>query len=220
MSTAGTEHDPSEPHPGEARASGGAANRGESGLRGSPVWAYREDIHRLARQLCRHREDAEDVTQSALVKAAEHLDGFRAEASLRTWLHRIATNECRMLRRRRPPGSLEELLAAAAAGAAPEPPGESPDPELVAVAVEEQRRVLRALAELPANYRTVLLLADGRDLHAAEIAALLETTVPAVRSALHRARAALREQLRRAPAQRGAGDGARQGGRRLRPRRG
>jgi RNA polymerase sigma-70 factor (ECF subfamily) len=168
----------------------------QAGLAGSPVWGYREDIHRLARQLCRHREDAEDVTQSALLKAAEHLDGFRAEASLRTWLHRIATNECRMLRRRRPPRSLEELLDAAAAGAAVEPPGESPDPELLAVAVEEQRRVLQALAALPPGYRTVLLLADGRRLHAAEIAALLETTVPSVRSSLHRARQALHAQLR------------------------
>jgi len=171
------------------------AEGAEMGLGKSPVWSYRDDIHRLARQLCRHREDAEDVTQSALVKAAEHLDGFRAEASLRTWLHRIATNECRMLRRRRAPRSLEELLEAAAAGVALEPPGESVDPELLALAVEEQRRVLQALAELPPRYRAVLLLADGRGLPAAEIAALLETTVPSVRATLHRARRALRARL-------------------------
>ncbi len=65
--------------------------------------ADRADVWRLARQLCQHREDAEDVTQSALLKPAQHLDGFRWEASLRTWLHRIATGECRMLRRRKVP---------------------------------------------------------------------------------------------------------------------
>lgn len=163
---------------------------------GPPVWRYREDIERLARQLCRHREDAEDVAQSALLKAAEHLDGFRAEASLRTWLHRIATNECRMLRRRTPPGSLEQLLEAAATGSAPEPIGESPDPEQAALATEERLLALRTLAELPARYRTVLLLADGRGLRAAEIATLLDTSVSAVRATLHRARARLRERLR------------------------
>jgi RNA polymerase sigma factor (sigma-70 family) len=78
------------------------------------VWRYRDDVWRLARQLCRHREDAEDVTHSALLKAAEHLDEFRWEASLRTWLHRIATNECRMLRRRKAPLSLGALRAQAA----------------------------------------------------------------------------------------------------------
>jgi len=49
-------------------------------------------------QLCGHREDAEDVAQSSLVKAAEHIAAFRGEATVRTWLHRITTNECRMLR--------------------------------------------------------------------------------------------------------------------------
>src|SRR6266540_4196793 len=87
-----------------------------------PVWQYREDVLRLASHLCRHREDAEDVTQSALLKAAQHLDGFRREASLRTWLHRIATNECRMLRRRKVPLSLDELLEEAAI--AEQPPSE------------------------------------------------------------------------------------------------
>ncbi|MGE5291746.1 MAG: RNA polymerase sigma factor [Micromonosporaceae bacterium] len=39
------------------------------------VWRYRDDVWRLASQLCGHREDAEDVTHSALLKAAQHLDG-------------------------------------------------------------------------------------------------------------------------------------------------
>ncbi len=65
-------------------------------------------------QLCRHRQDAENVTHSALLKAARHVDGFRWEASLRTWLHRIATIECRMLRRRKVPASLDQLLEDAA----------------------------------------------------------------------------------------------------------
>jgi Sigma-70 region 2 len=102
------------------------------------VWRYREDVWRLASQLCQHREDAEDVTQSALLKAAEHLDGFRWEASLRTWLHRIATNECRMLRRRKAPLSLDELLeqAATAPQRPGEPPAREPGPEEAAVEAE------------------------------------------------------------------------------------
>jgi RNA polymerase sigma-70 factor, ECF subfamily len=101
------------------------------------VWRYREDVWRLASQLCRHRQDAEDVTHSALLKAAQHVEGFRWEASLRTWLHRIATNECRMLRRRKVPASLDELLEDA-------------------VEAETRRRVVAALAGLPDRYRTAV----------------------------------------------------------------
>jgi nicotinamidase-related amidase len=65
------------------------------------VLRYRDDVRPPARQLCRHREDAEDVAQPTLLKAVQHLEGIRWEASHRSWLHRITTNDCRMLRRRR-----------------------------------------------------------------------------------------------------------------------
>ncbi len=161
------------------------------------VWRYREDVWRLASQLCRHREDAEDVTHSALLKAAEHLDGFRWEASLRTWLHKIATNECRMLRRRKVPLSLDELLEEAAT--APQRPGEPRaqelGPEEAVVEAETRRRVVAALAGLPDRYRTAVLLKDGFGLSAEGVAAAMGITVPATRSVLHRARSALRERL-------------------------
>ncbi len=161
------------------------------------VWRYREDVWRLASQLCRHRQDAEDVTHSALLKAAQHLDGFRWEASLRTWLHRIATNECRMLRRRRLPLSLDELLEqAATADSGPSGlPARDPGPEDLAVEAETRRQVVVALAALPDRYRTAVLLKDGYGLPAEGVAAAMGMSVPAIRSVLHRARAALRESL-------------------------
>jgi RNA polymerase sigma-70 factor (ECF subfamily) len=160
------------------------------------VWRYRADVWRLASQLCEHREDAEDVTQSALLKAAQHLDGFRWEASLRTWLHRIATNECRMLRRRRAPLSLDQMLEEAATQQQPaEPPATGPGPEEAAVEAETRRHVITALAGLPDHYRTAVLLKDGLGLPAEDVAAAMGITVPAARSVLHRARAALRDAL-------------------------
>jgi RNA polymerase sigma-70 factor (ECF subfamily) len=169
----------------------------QAGPPADAVWRYRADVWELASQLCQHREDAEDVTQSALLKAAQHLDGFRWEASLRTWLHRIATNECRMLRRRRAPLSLDQLLEEAAT--APQQPAEPPaaglGPEEAAMEAETRRRVVAALAGLPDRYRTAVLLKDGLGLPAEAVAAAMGITVPAARSVLHRARSALREQL-------------------------
>jgi RNA polymerase sigma-70 factor (ECF subfamily) len=162
-----------------------------------PVWRYREDVWRLANQLCRHHEDAEDVTQNALLKADQHLNDFRWEASLRTWLHRIATNECRMLRRRKVPLSLDELLEEAATGEhrPPEPAASGPGPEELAMEAETRRQVLAVLADLPDRYRAALLLKDGLALSAEEVAMAMGITVPAARSVLHRARAALRERF-------------------------
>lgn len=154
------------------------------------VWGYREDLERLARSLCRHREDAEDVAHSALLKAAEKIDGFRAESTVRTWLHTITTNECRMLRRRKQPSSLDDLLEAALDTGVLD--AEIADPEELALEVETRTELLRALEQLPENYRLVLLLKEGREMSLEDIAGVLETTVPAVKSTLYRARQALR----------------------------
>jgi RNA polymerase sigma-70 factor (ECF subfamily) len=158
------------------------------------LWEYRADLEKLARYLCRHPQDAEDVTHDALLKAADKLDGFRGEASVRTWLHTITTNECRMLRRRKQASSLDDMFESAAF----DRPGveeRSVDPEEIALELETRREVLEAIGELPDRYRCALLLKDGQDLPLEEVARVMDTTVPSVKSVLYRARQALRDQL-------------------------
>ncbi len=158
------------------------------------LWEYRADLERLAQYLCRHSQDAEDVTHDALLKAAEKLDGFRGEASVRTWLHTITTNECRMLRRRKSASSLDDLFESAVF----EPvdvSSVSTDPEEIAMELETRREVLDALEDLPDRYRCALLLKDGQDLPLEEVARVMDTSVSSVKSLLYRARLALRDQL-------------------------
>ena len=158
------------------------------------VWAQAEDVARLARQLCQHREDAEDVAQSSLLKAAQHIDGFRGEASVRTWLHRITANECRMIRRRLAARSLDAILEGAgiperavlAAGA---------DPASLVEERELARLVIASIAELPGRQRAAIVLSDGAGLTALEVARNLGVSVPAVRSLLVRARRTVRAQV-------------------------
>lgn len=165
----------------------------------SAVWDYRADLEKLAHYLCRHPQDAEDVTHNALLKASEKLDDFRGEASVRTWLHTITTNECRMLRRRRSPSSLDEIFESAATDQVNL--GEDPvDPAEVAMELETRREVLGAIGELPERYRCALMLKDGRGLSLEDTARLMDTTVPAVKSILYRARDALREELEKTTA--------------------
>ncbi len=164
------------------------------------VWGYREDLERLATYLCRHREDAEDVTQSALLAGASHLGDFRGEAALRTWLHRIVANECRMLHRRAAPESLDDLLDTMLADSQlPQLEGHlastGVDPEQAVLEAERRRQVLVALAELPELDRAVLVLKDGQGLKAEAIGEMTGMSEAAVRARLHRGRRRLRSML-------------------------
>ena len=159
------------------------------------VWVHADDVARLARQLCRHREDAEDVAQSSLLKAAEHIAGFRGEATMRTWLHRITTNECRMLRRRLVARSLDDILEHIPVnGAVPVAFAEA-SPEDLAEEHLLAGSVLRAVGDLPERQRAVLVLLDGAGLSVPDVARRLGTSVPAVRSLLVRARRTLRAHI-------------------------
>jgi RNA polymerase sigma-70 factor (ECF subfamily) len=66
--------------------------KGERHLFGDLAKKYRPEIQRLARGYVKTDEESEDVTQQALMRALRGIDGFRGEASFRTWLHRITVN--------------------------------------------------------------------------------------------------------------------------------
>ena len=152
-------------------------------------------------------QDAEDQVQETLLRAWRGYGGFEGRSSVRTWLYRIATNAClRALetRGRRPlPSGLggpAEDPDAPLAAARPEVPwlqpipdarfGSAPaDPAAVVVSRTSMRLALiAALQYLPARQRAVLILRDVLGWRAAEVAGLLGTSVPAVNSALQRAR--------------------------------
>lgn len=189
--------------------------------------AYRRDVILLCYRFLGSIAEAEEAAQETALRAWRSRERFRGEASLRTWLHRIATRVCLdLLRTRRGRGrALPPAVAAASTDPArpPEPPRADvswlqpiPD-DLIAGAAAEAvadrtsatsaeldpavRYDLResvslafiaALQSLPARQRAVLLLRDVLGWAAAEAAAALEMSVPAVNSALHRARTALR----------------------------
>ena len=152
-------------------------------------------------------QDAEDQVQETLLRAWRGYGGFEGRSSVRTWLYRIATNAClRALetRDRRPlPSGLggpAQDPDAPLAAAQPEVPwlqpipdarfGSAPaDPAAVVVSRASMRLALiAALQYLPARQRAVLILRDVLGWRAAEVAGLLGTSVPAVNSALQRAR--------------------------------
>jgi RNA polymerase sigma-70 factor (ECF subfamily) len=182
--------------------------------------AFRELIgpHRRELQVHCYRmlgsfQDAEDALQDTLLAAWQGFGGFEGRASLRTWLYRIATNQCLNARRsasRRPakPWDVPQVEP-------PEPTrlGEvvwlEPFPDAllegtVEVPVGPEARYeqtesislsfVKALQVLPPRQVAVLILREVLGFHADEVAEMLDTTVESVNSALKRARAGLQDQ--------------------------
>ncbi|MCI0347274.1 MAG: RNA polymerase subunit sigma-70 [Chloroflexi bacterium] len=173
--------------------------------------AYRRDIVLLCYRFMGSIADAEEAAQETLLRAWRARASFRGEASLRTWLHRIAARVCiDLLRHRRARVLPEQGWPPAPSGdATPEPPPADidwlePIPDALTEGVEHDpaaRYAMResvslafiaALQALPARQRAVLLLRDVLAWSAIETASALEMSVPAANSALNRARVALR----------------------------
>ena len=141
-------------------------------------------------------EESEDMVQETFLRAWRRRETYAGRSSVRAWLYRIATNACLDTlgrRPRRPQGGEvpwlqpypDELLAAPEA-----------EPEAVVVAKETvELAFMVAIQHLPPKTRAVLILRDVLDWPAKDTAALLETSVAAVNSALQRARAGLKEHL-------------------------
>lgn len=127
---------------------------------------------------------ADELTGETFYRAVLAVDGFRGDASVKTWLLRIARNlYLRRAERDRRTLSLEALQASGVSFTAPQA-----EPEQAFLHAEHRQAVERALQELSENDRSILLLAIVEGLPQREIAQMLEMTVAAVKVRLHRAR--------------------------------
>jgi RNA polymerase sigma-70 factor, ECF subfamily len=157
-------------------------------------------LYRIARSIVRSDSDAEDVVQEAYVRAFTHLDSFRGDSSLATWLSRIAMNEAfARLRRDRATIPLETAEAHQTSAQIIQFPQTvaSDDPERTMAQREVLQLVERATDNLPEMFRIVFVARVIEGMSAEETADLLGLKTETVKTRLHRARRLLREQLNR-----------------------
>jgi RNA polymerase sigma-70 factor (ECF subfamily) len=181
--------------------------------------AFREltDPHRRELQLHCYRilgsiQDAEDLVQETLVAAWRGLDTFEGRSSVRSWLYRIATNRClnALRARSRRPKEVQSMSDALEPTRLIEPVWLEPYPDVLldgipdrspgpAARYEARESVelafITALQTLPPRQRAALVLCDVLGFRLAEAADMLGTGETAVKGALQRARATLRERL-------------------------
>ncbi|EOD70224.1 RNA polymerase subunit sigma-70 [Amycolatopsis vancoresmycina] len=151
---------------------------------------HRRDLQVHCYRMLASYEDAQDMTQETFLRAWHKRESFKGRASLRTWLHRIATNACLdFLEKRtdRTPGP--DLLHLQ-----PYPDRMLPEESVVARETIELAFIV-AVQHLPPRQRAVLILRDVLGWPAPKTADALDLTVASVTSALQRARATMRERL-------------------------
>ncbi|WP_028644424.1 sigma-70 family RNA polymerase sigma factor [Nocardioides sp. URHA0020] len=190
-----------------------AARGGDSAAFDALVAPLRQGLLLHSYRMLASSHDAEDAVQETLLRAWRSLDRFEGRSALRTWLYTVATNVClREIERRGRRLLPVDLSPAGDPAVGVGPPltetvwlGPLPGAGLTwesspADAVYEQKESVElafvaALQHLPALQRAVLVMRDVLAMPAAEVAGALDTTVPAVNSALQRARAGLTTRL-------------------------
>jgi RNA polymerase sigma-70 factor (ECF subfamily) len=156
-------------------------------------------LYRLARGIMRNDTEAEDVVQETYVRAFTRLDEFRGEASLSTWLSRIAMNEALgRLRRQRPAVDLSSLVEHRREAEIIRFPLASADDPEKSVAQREIREIVeRAVDELPEAFRLVFITRVIEGMNVEETADILGLKPETVKTRLHRARTMLRDNVER-----------------------
>ncbi len=174
------------------------AQHGDNHAFAQLVTNYESRVYNLARRMMRDPQDAEDVLQETFISVYRHLDDFHGDASFSTWLYRIATNASLMkLRSRKPPAlSLDEPMESEQDEFMPrEIVAWDVTPEEALLNSETRAQMQVAMNTLPETLRAVFVLRDVEGLSVQETADVLGISVPNVKTRLHRARLALRDQL-------------------------
>lgn len=167
---------------------------------GARVERHRRELHVHCYRLLGSFDDAEDLVQEAFLRAWRRRDTYAGRASVRAWLYRIATNACLDAldkRPRRPTADGEVLwLQPYPDDLLAQLPDHREGPEAVTLARETvELAFITAIQHLAPMPRAVLVLRDVLGCSAKDTAALLETSVASVNSALQRARGGLRTAL-------------------------
>ncbi|GGO53980.1 RNA polymerase sigma factor [Streptomyces lasiicapitis] len=164
-----------------------AAQKGDVEATAALVSGSHPHVQRFAYSLCATPQDAEDAAQEALIILYRKIGMLRASGALASWMFRIVRNEC--LRRAR--------LTLRSQGPVPDTVVPSFEDEVLQRL--EASRVAKAIAELPADQRRVLILRDIQGYSGRMVADALGLSTAAMKSRLHRARATVRQALQATP---------------------
>ena len=174
------------------------------------VRRHERRVYNICYRMLGSEEEASEALQDAFLRAYQFIKKFKGKSSFYTWLYRIATNVCLTrlrkrkttlvdsfekdevsgeLRRRKPIFLSTDVLG--------DIPDASQNPERLVRQKELREALNQAVEELPTDFRSVVVLRDFEGLSNREVSKVLNLSVPAVKSRLHRGRLFLRHRLER-----------------------
>lgn len=161
---------------------------------------YESKVMSLALRFTRNQEDAEEVMQDVFTTVYRKIDGFRGQSAFSSWLYRIVVNAAFMKLRKRKQNqtvSMDDLSPAIKQYCIDKDAFSGSYSQNVAVSHEMQAVIQCAVNRLPDQYRAVFVLRDVDGLSNQETGEILNLSIPAVKSRLHRSRIMLRKKLQR-----------------------
>jgi RNA polymerase sigma-70 factor, ECF subfamily len=163
---------------------------------------YGPKIHQLALRYMKNHEDAEEVAQDVLLKVTRRITAFRGDSALSSWIYRITFNAAMSRLRNGKFSRPAEVPAAMVLGSETEterPGREFADWSSLAdealMRTQLRERLQEAMEDMPAIYRTPVVLRDIQGLTTEEASALLKVKTQTLKSRLHRGRLILRQRL-------------------------
>jgi len=175
------------------------AKMGDQDAFGALMTQYQKPIYNLTLRMSKKAEDAEELTQTAFLKAWRALPGFQEDASFFTWLYRLATNACIDHLRRE--SRRQQVLHTVSLDDEEAPTLPIADfrnaPEERVLQQDLRDTISKALDELSSEHREILIQREIDGLSYGEIAELMELELGTVKSRIARARLALRQVLLR-----------------------
>jgi RNA polymerase sigma-70 factor, ECF subfamily len=179
---------------------------GDAGALEALMSRHSDRVYRLAYGIARNHADAEEIVQDVFLTLVRKGASFEGHAALTTWMYRVTTNAAlnrRRGKRRELEVPLEDHLPTFREDGHRDGDRSyvladwSAMPEERLASAEVRKLLEEGLEALPDHYRAVLILRDVEELSNEEVARIVDDTLASVKSRLHRARMALREQLTR-----------------------
>ncbi len=159
------------------------------------VTKYEGRIYRHLRKIVKDNHQAQDLLQETFLNAYKGLKGFSGTSSFSTWLFRIATNNALMLLRKNKPELIEyddQLKSPIDSSSGPGSAEFASSPLDLLLSKEGCKKIEEAIDDLPVLYRSVIVLRDVEGFSLKEVSEIMDSSVAAVKSRLHRARNSVR----------------------------
>lgn len=161
---------------------------------------YEAKVYNLALRFTRNQEDAEEVLQDVFSTIYQKIQGFKGQSAFSSWLYRIIVNAAFMKLRKRKQQhtiALEDLSPTARQHCMDRESAIKDRSDHMAINSELREKLEAAINRLPGQYRAVFVLRDVDGLSNQEVSKILDLSIPAVKSRLHRSRLMLRKRLQR-----------------------